>query len=264
MQILLGAEETIIKINSHSVRIDYIQHFISTHFLNRTIKDNVIYIPKSKDASYHRAFLLKWLYTFYVKKTNNNLPELKELLIDRQKKAIKILLQEKIIHRIVYSVIDKENIKIQISPSNNQIVRSIKTFLQTDIKLFATHIIITISEQKQKELLEKLLCSKKLINIPYKHIYSKEEMQTFIEAKKEEKTKETYTQIYQNNLDDAHLILGSFPHDDVKTLKKRYKKLAKMLHPDKINIEDKSSQILYTKKFQNLNNAYEFLLYNAV
>ncbi len=267
MQILLGVHETIVKVNSNSVRIDYIQHFISTHFLNRTIKDNTIYIPCSEDGSSHRIFLLKWLYTLYAKKTKNNLPELKKLLLERQHKAIKIVLREKIIHRIIYSVADKEHIKIQILPSNNQIARSIKTFLQTRVELFVTHMLVCISEQQQKELLKKLLCNKDLINIPYANIYSKKEMQFFIDVEikeKEEKIEKTYMQKHQKSFDSAHFILGSFPQDDAKTLKKRYKKLAKELHPDRVSIEDESSQILYTQKFQNLNNAYEFLLCNAV
>ncbi len=265
MQILLGVHETIVKVNSNSVRIDYIQHFISTHFLNRTIKDNSIYIPCSENGSSHRIFLLKWLYTLYAKKTKNNLPELKKLLLERQHKAIKIILREKIIHRIIYSVADKEHIKIQILPSNNQIALRIKTFLQTKVELFATHMLVCVSEQKQKDLLEKLLYNKELINIPYQHIYSKKEIQFFIDGEiEEEKVEETYMQKYQKSFDSAHFILGSFPQDDAKTLKKRYKKLAKELHPDRVSIEDESSQILYTQKFQNLNNAYEFLLCNAV
>jgi len=68
-------------------------------------------------------------------------------------------------------------------------------------------------------------------------------MQFFIDEKYKRK----------RSFDSAHFILGSFPQDE-----------AKELHSDRVSIEDESSQILYTKKFQNLNNSYEFLLCNAV
>ena len=265
MQILLGLNETIVKINSHSQRIDYIQHFINTHFLNRSIQNNIIYIPKSKDDSSSRAFLLKWLYTLYVKKTKNNLPQLKELLVTRQHKAIKIILQEKVIHRIVYSVLDKQRVKVEILPLNNQLTRSIQTYLQVKMQYFKTHMIIYIHEEKEKILLKKLLCTKSLINIPHEHIYSKKAIENFLKEKEEEtKTQERHISLHRNSLEDAHFILGSFPQDNVKILKKRYKKLAKVFHPDKIHNQDESSRLLYTKKFQNISNAYNLLLKNAV
>ena len=251
MQILLGVNETIIKINSSSIKIDYIQHFISTHFLDRTIKENTILIPKSSQNSYHRMFLLKWLYTLYTKRTKNILPELKDILVQRYEKAIKIELKEKIIHNIIYSVIDDETINIKIIPANSQIAYKIKTYLSMEIILLPTSLHIKVKSDDDKKLFIKFLKNKNIINVPHKHIYKQKDIEKFCNLiKYKEPTK----------IDKAYMILGLSNNYDAKSLKKQYKKLAKEFHPDRANSRDIQTLDLYTQKFQNILDAYEVLL----
>jgi len=255
MQILLGAHETVIKINSSSISIDYIQHFISTHFLDRTISDNTILIPKSTDNYYHRIFLLKWLYTLYANKTKNRLPALKESLITRQHKAIKILLPKKIIHLIKYIIINKTTVHVQIVPANNNIAYKIKTYLQTKITILPNYLSINIEKQEEKDLFNKFIKTKNIIGIPHKHIYNSNEMEKFLNFKQEEKYIDKVSP-----LENAYLVLGMSSKDNATAIKKRYKILAKKFHPDVVLFKNKNNVDEYTKKFQDILQAYETIL----
>jgi len=250
MQILLGVNETIIKINSKSTKIDYIQHFINTHFENSTIKNNSIFIPESYENCYHRTFLLKWLYTLYAKKSNNYLPQLKESLINRQHKPIKILLPKKIIHRITYLIYDKETLHITIQPQNSQIAYKLKSFLLTKITILPTYLSVNIKTKEEKELFKRFIYSKSIIDIPHLHIYDKKKMESFLKIEQKVLTK----------VDKAYMTLEISSDYDAKSLKKQYKKLAKEFHPDKVISKDIQTINLFTSKFQNILDAYEILL----
>jgi len=251
MQILLGAHETIIKINSKAMSVDYIQHFINSYFKDTIIKDNYIFIPKSSKKCCHRVFLLKWLYSLYTKKSNTHLPELRKTLIDRQNKPIKIVLPKKIIYKIIYTVIDSETLHVKVRPLNTQIIDKFKTLLWADTTNLPAFISITIRDEKEKEFFKGFINSKDMIMQPHKHIYDEQKMQDFIK-------KESI-----NQLDTAYLIFGLTPNDSTKALKRRYRKLAMLYHPDRASTQDEEIIKTYTRKFQTIVQAYEVLSQRA-
>ena len=63
-------------------------------------------------------------------------------------------------------------------------------------------------------------------------------------------------------MQDAYLILGISKNDNFKTIKRRYKLLAKEFHPDRVDIDDKQKISIYTKKFQTILGAYEIIYKN--
>jgi len=258
MQILLGAHETIIKINSKSMNIEYIQHYISKHFRTRIIIENSITIPASKTKFCYRIFLLKWFYALYAKK-NGHLPKLKESLLKRYYKSIKILLPQKIIHSLTYKIIDKKRVHLFVSPQNPQITLKVKTFLQTKITVFPTYLEIVLQNSTQKEKLKLFLNSHKIIDIPHKHIYIKEEMDKFFYEKKEDDKQEKSISL----LEKAYMIFNMDPTNDIKSIKKQYRNLAKKFHPDRVPNDDKNLIKLQTKKFQELLESYEIILKSA-
>jgi len=254
MQILLGAQETIIKINSKTIKIDYIQHFIHEHFTNVIITNKSLYIPTSRKNNHYRIFLLKWLYALYIKKKKNNVSQFKEILLKREYKAIKIILSQEITHKIIWNILDEKNIALSIEPYNEKIIVMLKTYFTTSLHVNNTYISLHVNTVEEKERLKKLLANLHFFRIKVTHIFNKQEMASFV------KTPDTKEKRLQNPLQKAHTILGSFPEDDASMLKKRYKKLAKKYHPDKVDIQDNKNVVLYTQKFQNILQAYEILL----
>ena len=256
MQILFGAHETIIKINSKSMNIEYIQHYITTHFKSRTISANNIKIPTSTANLYHRTFLLKWFYALYAKK-NGPLPELKESLIQRYYKAIKVVLPQKIVHTLHYKVINANTLHLTITPQNVKIALKVKNFLQIPIKTSATYLELNIETQNEKKRLQEFLQTNEIISVPHKHIFNKWEINRFLHAtSEEEKSNENRT----SPLANAYMILQMNPTNDVKSIKKQYKNLAKKLHPDRVKEQDEELIALHTKKFQELLECYEIIL----
>jgi len=258
MQILFGAHETIIKINSKSMNIEYIQHYISTHFSSRMIIENSIRIPASKADLYHRTFLLKWLYSLYSKK-NKPLPELKESLLQRYHKAIKIVLPQKIIHLLRYKIINNETVHLTITPQNSQIALKIKTFLKVTMTILPTYLELKLETLAEKKRLQEFLNSEEIIDVPHKHIYNKQKMDEFFhEPKKENQELDIISP-----LSSAYMVLQMNPTDDIKSIKKQYKYLAKEFHPDRVASENKELVALHTKKFQELLECYEIILQSA-
>jgi len=63
------------------------------------------------------------------------------------------------------------------------------------------------------------------------------------------------------SLDDAYAVLGVSENDDMKTIKKAYKKLVRQYHPDIIASQGKSDAYMQeaTAKTQEINQAYEMI-----
>ena len=63
------------------------------------------------------------------------------------------------------------------------------------------------------------------------------------------------------SLDDAYALLGVNESDDMKTIKKAYKKLVRQYHPDIIASQGKSEEYMQeaTAKTQEINQAYEMI-----
>jgi DnaJ like chaperone protein len=65
----------------------------------------------------------------------------------------------------------------------------------------------------------------------------------------------------QENISDAYKLLGVNENDDMKTIKKAYKKLIRQYHPDIIASQGKSEAYMQeaTAKTQEINRAYEMI-----
>jgi len=63
------------------------------------------------------------------------------------------------------------------------------------------------------------------------------------------------------NINDAYALLGVNANDDMKTIKKAYKKLVRQYHPDIIASQGKSETYMKeaTQKTQEINQAYEMI-----
>ena len=201
--------------------------------------------------------MLKWIYSLYAK-NNNHLPELKEVLLKRHHKAIKIITTKKIIHTITYKIIDDNKIQINVAPSNNEILDKIKSLLQVKTVITPTHIQAIFDTNQDKEQLKKLLDSTKLSSLPYTNKYNKLQMNNFLLSKEKIAQPKQLTPI-QN----AYLILEVNEHNSISSIKKQYKKLAKRFHPDKVYSQNSEVINSYTQKFQTILGAYQTILKRA-
>jgi hypothetical protein len=77
-----------------------------------------------------------------------------------------------------------------------------------------------------------------------------QEQEYYKQDKDENSVKDEYKKFYSSN---DYEVLGVSPNDDYKTIKKSYKKLVRIYHPD-LNPNDIK---LYTEITQNINSAWE-------
>jgi len=96
MQILMGANETIVRINNNKIYTQNLINFMQTQFSLYTQKQKSIVILYHINEYHKRIYLMKWLYSMYVKISKINIPNMKQLLIDRIEKPIKIQFIEEI------------------------------------------------------------------------------------------------------------------------------------------------------------------------
>ena len=97
MQILMGVNETVIRINNNKVYTQNLVNFMQTQFSLYTQQQKSIIILYHSSEYHKRIFLMKWLYSMYIKISKINMPNMKQLLIDRIEKPIKIQFVDEII-----------------------------------------------------------------------------------------------------------------------------------------------------------------------
>jgi hypothetical protein len=178
MQILLARDATIIRISTHSIDNTLIKDYVIKNFDNIEYDKDTLFIPNAVLKKEHRLFLLKWLYQFYAKRNKVAVEGLKESLILRYKKPIKIV------------------------------------FLSSN------------KQQKSKRKSEHKTHKEKIHTNPLK----------------------------------ARELFSLQECKDVKSIKKRYKELAKKYHPDLVTSNNTELKRYYTKKFQDLSYIYQTLL----
>lgn len=134
-----------------------------------------------------------------------------------------------------------------------KILRFIKWILAIpkNIKIFFTNFSFKKSNKSKDNYKENDYSYENNHNHEYSH---KEQKQYYEEKDTKQNTEnhEEYSQFYSSS---AYIVLGVNQNDDFKTIKKSYRLLVRIYHPD-LNPDNIK---LFTEITQNLNNAYEKL-----
>ena len=248
MQILMGAHSTIITINESKVHTKNLINFIQTNLSSYTQYKNSITLKHSQQEHYERVFLLKWLYTLHTKVTKKNVPNLKELLVKRVDKPIKIEFKNRIEKQLCVNVnITKEG-AIQLSLNRNDfyLFKDFESIIKKQLDIFCIkdrYIEIEADEDSNSKI-KKMFSDER----------AKEHNVFFIYEDKNALDKLLNPKPIIDDFQNALTLLNSEKNDSIKSIKAQYKKLLKFYHPD--NVFEQNSEKEYTKKFQNIQNAY--------
>jgi hypothetical protein len=209
-------------------------------------------VPEFMGDYHHRSFLLKWLYGLYAKKSKNSLPELKEALLSRHHKAIKIVFKKRIIHKIIHKISQDDMLCIEIEPKNKKLCVAIKEYFKVDTAEKSAPLVVKIDSKEKKERVKSFIKKDEMLKIPIMHIYNKAQMSDFLKTQVAEDSKESF-------IEKAYFVLGLKPNISKKVVKKHYRILARRYHPDMADSRDDETIAFCTKKFQNIQEAYEIL-----
>ena len=189
MQILMGVNETIVRIDNEKLYTRNLVIFMQTQFLLYTQRDHHIVLLYHEQEYHKRIYLMKWLYSMYVKTTKYNMPNMKELLVNRIKKPIKVEFKTPITNlnniKIETQKIEKEiknkkpsisnELKIAMNILNikeNEEKINIRKKYKTLLKKYHPDVVFNDSEEKIKIYTEKF----QEIQFSYSLIMSKKEL----------------------------------------------------------------------------------------
>ena len=243
MQIFLGHSNISIKIVSLCDRVDNITNYISLNIKNAVIDNNTITIPNSDKNCHHRIFLLKWIYYYYVKRTKHHIPKLKETLILQNHKKITIHLPKRVITKVYLDISYDNRIDIKIEPMDIKVYHFISEHFKDSFIKRCSSMQIKIDNNTDKKRMEEFL--KLGEEVGFVNIFDKDKIYKVLN--------------YDDKILQALRLFGLDNYKDKSILKRRYKELVFVYHPDRVANKDTNTINKYTRKFQHIQQAYETL-----
>lgn len=253
MQILLGAQSTLVKIQDDRKNFQHILNFIETQFERKVIRTNSIYIP-SNDAEYHkRVFLMKWLYSYYSRKYTKPIPNLKNVLLARVGKPIHLHLPvlQKLSIVIDVFFIDKYSCQFSIRNSDMLSKNAIKAYFEGYVlikergeSLYNVDLVYSYEKRRLKSFFD----SKTLEDFQLSCHYDLEAYRNFFTPKKK-----------VSEISKACALLDVKVEDPLVQIRKSYIRLAKKYHPDLIMDKTESRIKQGTQYFQTLLAAFDLI-----
>ena len=196
---------------------------------------------------------MKWLFTLYSRVTNNQTQDMKELLIKRIKKPIRIQFKNKIVQKAkIFIEFPSSNI-LRFSMQNGDYtsLAFIKSKFNGHVREYSfsnRYIEINIKNNSVKSALKLFIESGHIQNSYIKFIYKNEDFFLALRLK-----------YLPTELEKALNILGLSNEKSMKVIKKSYKKLVKQYHPDTVYYGSKGQIEDYSRKFQLIKNSYDVI-----
>jgi len=157
-------------------------------------------------------------------------------------------------------VYDKDTVLISLHSPNAWVMNYFRSQLQvyvekgTDISL-----VLDVSDYKAKSRLDKTLNKRHVLHYKIDYIYDNH----FISKLYSDFASFSFGNLTKNDVIDKRIkfytILECPVGASKEILKRNYRKLAKVYHPDKITYEEPNMINFYTQKFQRIQEAYSIL-----
>jgi len=253
MQILLGSQSTLVKIQDSRKNFQHILNFIETQFEDRVVKKNAIYLPENNDEKYKRAFLMKWIYAYYTRKYNKAVPNLKEVLMNRVAKPIHLdlpVLQDEPFE-IDVEFVSGTRCRLKSNRANPLYDKGIQRYfrsMEISKGSNANCIEITTNSDVDKARLKFFFSLNKLNTVSLNFIYDDQKMESFFMLKQ-----------LRPDISNACRVLNVRIDDSLKTIRKNYLYLAKKCHPDLLSDKAEHHIKKATEDFQSLLAAFDIM-----
>jgi hypothetical protein len=253
----MGPHYTIIKVNESKISVYQIFSFIQNQFNSYHIHNNTIHLSYLKENHHKHLFLMKWLYSIHKKVHQKDIKHLKELLIGRIEKPIKIVTKQdvELSNGIYIEILNKDKIRFFLQSKNYRLYRIVTYKLERFIveKSYPKHSFdIDLSIDDAKIKLKTFLKKKQFDIFTVTFIFDSKKMQDLLEPRLQKKEPNI-------PLLEALKLLDSEQNEPIEVIQKRYKKLLVKFHPDNVYSEGSKKIEEYTVIFQNLQYSYDFI-----
>ncbi len=283
MEVEIAAREIRLTIEENSVSHKIVDNFCQKNFSNLLKLSNTFIIYHKESEVAKKKYFLSWVYTAYKKSRKNVGTAFLKSLQSNGKLPIRISIRGK--NRVLYGM----KVKIMF-PQNNVMRLLVEAQSSVPVTYFSHIFKKSLLHARGHELdvqttvfslseLRKILEREKILGVPVTFIYNEKTLsQLFdkLDAKLQQRSEKTYSNNYQyrykqshsnhqsvfteiENLDKSYKLLNCNRSDCQTKVKKEYLKLVKEFHPDRVYGKDEGIVSYYTKKFQEISDAYSVI-----
>lgn len=264
MRVALGLNEVLVHVDYESLNYKIIMQYVEKNFSNTLKFTSTVLIFNNEQEKYKKQFFLQWLYASYKKVNPDLMPSFKTNLLKRIHHPIKIRIVNKKEIQSSFNISIKhlrdEQVACRLDVKNYLMINYLKlTFRKELLKKSKDGMAISLklSSPAAKEKLASLLKRRKILNYSVSFVYDELWLNDFLHPGASESARYGI-QVYRDDfVVSSYELLKSSPVDTLDVIKKRYIKLVKKFHPDRIYSLDHSKVAEFTEKFQMVQRAYE-------
>jgi len=266
MQISYSHEMIAITVQEDAKTFYFLQNLTEKNFTKKIGKKDKIIIFKQSDESVQRRYFLKLVSKIYKRKNKNSKKEELEKIKNSTNKSIKLTLlkSNQILQNIDINMRIEDNYVAVFKFAINYsiLVTYIKIYFKDHLVSYRTKTkTMTIYPNGEKTifLLDQLLKKKELLGNYITFNYDLGEYSRY--KKTLEKKKNIKRRLYAlfSLLEEYYSVLGCSANDSFEEVRQKYLKLVKQYHPDRLDLENSSLVAQYTKKFHDIQYAYNII-----
>ena len=263
MDISLKNNLITITTNFSTLNQKWIIDFLNDHAKNMLFLQRAVLIFKNDSLKDSRSDFLEKVAEFHQKKFEFDIDFFKKALLKVGNHPIKIELKKgyepEIINVKLYAY-DKKTVLITLDRPNSWVM----TYFRSQLNVYSEKgtdisMVLDLSSFKAKERFDRTLNKKHILHYNIQYTYDSR----FLSNLYSDYTSYTFGDLLRDEENDEKIkyytILECPIGASFDAIKKSYKKLVKIYHPDKIIHEKPYMVEHYTKKFQLLQEAYETL-----
>lgn len=264
MTITLEKNAIILRPKNHSINLKPLLYFIDNNFQKVKYFSDSVVIFNEGSEEIKKKYLLKWAYKIYEK----SLPYTNELFLKRLIASYSLPIQvitsnnNSMNHSltqmatITIDQISSHEICVSCSQHQEKLTQYFKLIFK-DVMVQNSQkstFNITIATKAHLGILKNILSRKEIMNIPI----------TFVAhglSFKRMHPEDTYSAeyLYKEKLQKSYIILSISDTSTAGEMKKNYRNMLKKYHPDTVYNQNDDVVQLYTRRFQVIQNAYEFV-----
>ncbi len=266
MQISYSHEMIAITIQEDAKTFYFLQNLTEKNFTKKIGKKDKIIIFKKNDENVQRRYFLKLVSKIYKRKKKNSKKEELEKIKNSTNKSIKLTLlkSNQILQNIDINMQIEDNyvVVFKFDIYYSILVTYIKNYFKDHLVSYRTKTkTMTIYPNGEKTilLLEQLLKKKELLGNYITFHYDAHEYYEYKKTLKKKKNIKRRLYALFSLLEEYYLVLGCSANDSFEEVRQKYLKLVRQYHPDMLDLRDSTLVAQYTKKFQDIQYAYNII-----
>lgn len=253
MQILMGADHTVVHLRSVTIYYNEIVNYVKEEFSTHRIENNTIQLHYSDENHHKHLFLLKWLCALHRKHAKYKSEELKEALLNRMHKPVHIVCKNQIdpIYVIDVRVITNQVVRIRFKNVNYKLFASLyQKFEDMAIHVSSLHgyFDMRIDTLEKYYSFEHMRAMERFDGFKIKFLFNHNQMESLLNR---------MISVQQDENRSDQTLFGI---DSPEVIKKRFKKLLAKYHPDTVFHEGPEKVQEYTEIFQQIQASFSLYI----